>query len=103
MNIPNVFEFDIEIPAGKVALKEPRQMTENDRRVKMEKLDTGKAWGNVSVNLFARYAGWNIAGSMMRWDNGAFGVIWEANDGSQHGRWYKSFDEAISFFNKITA
>jgi hypothetical protein len=101
MNVPNINEFDIEIPAGKVALKECRAMTAKDRRVSYTTLDIKRGWNTVTVELKARFAGWNIAGSMMRWDNGAFGVVWEANDGTRHGSWFKTFEDALNKFNKI--
>lgn len=100
-NIPDAHEFDIDIPAGKVLLAECGQLTANDRRAKKHTLDTKTGWGRATVKLIAATAGFTVAGSMMRWDNGYFGVVWEDSNGSTHGRHYRTFEEAINHFNRI--
>jgi hypothetical protein len=52
------------------------------------------------VKLVARTAGWAIAGSMLRWDNGRFGVYWEM-DGARHGSGYIDFVDAEKHFDRI--
>lgn len=102
LSIPNVHEFDREIPAGKVLLAECRSLSPADRRVKREVIKSRIGWGRTKVTLEARYAGWNIAGSMMRWDNGSYAVAWEVN-GTLHSRAYRNFDDALAHFNRIPA
>jgi hypothetical protein len=54
------------------------------------------------VQLKARTAGYAIAGSMMRWDSDAFGVIWEdSRQGTTHGQWFKTENEARAHFDKM--
>ena len=52
------------------------------------------------MKLVARTAGWAIAGSMLRWDNGRYGVYWEM-DGARHGSGYTEFEDAEKHFNRI--
>ena len=99
-NLPDVTIRDRHIPAGKVLLAEYGQVSRSEPRVEEETLDKRVCWGRTEVRLLARLAGWNIAGSMLRWDNGAFGVIWEI-DGSRYGSWHKTFDAALEHFNRL--
>jgi hypothetical protein len=101
-NIPNVHEHDRAIPAGKVLICEPRALPAGEARTRREVLDTRTAWGTARVDLIARFPGWACAGSMMRWDNGAYGVIWTAG-GSSYGNWYRTFDEALAHFQRLPA
>jgi len=99
-NLPNVHEFDREIPAGKVLLAEYGQLTPTDRRAGYEVIDAKTGWGRHQVKLVACTAGWAIAGSVLRWDNGYYAVRWQI-DGATHGSRYASFDEALAHFNRI--
>jgi len=76
-------------------------------RVKFDVLDTGAhKLGGSEVRLCFRNAGWNIAGSMMRWDADAYSVLWEAADGSRHGRHFAATETgkraAEDFFAMVT-
>lgn len=54
------------------------------------------------VQLKARTAGYALAGSMMRLDGDAFGVIWEDRyHGTTHGQWFKTEAEARARFDKM--
>ena len=99
-NIPDVTVRDRVIPAGRVLLAEYGTVSRDDFSQE-HVLDTRLCWqNNRKVRLVARVAGWSIAGSCLRWDNGAFGVLWEV-DGSRYGSWYKSFDSALEHFNRL--
>lgn len=99
-NIPNVHEFDRDIPAGKVLIAEYRQIGAAERRVRETILDVKTRYCGTQVRLVARFAGWACAGSMSRWDNGCFGVYWEF-DGARHGSGYKTFEQALAHFERI--
>lgn len=99
-NIPNVHEHDKDIPVGKVLLAEYGQIGRDELRPVETILDTKTGWGRTPVRLVAITAGWAIAGSMLRWDNGCYAVLWDI-DGSRHGRRYKTFDEALAHFKRI--
>lgn len=96
-NIPDVHALDREIPPGKVLLaqpgSDPKPMA--DRTV----LDRFVRGDGIEVRLEAVTAGWAVAGSTMRWDNGYFGVFWMI-DGNRHGQRFERFDEAADFFRK---
>jgi hypothetical protein len=104
MNVIDVTINDREIPAGKVLIAKSKP--EGEPFAREHELDSKIGWKNSDlgrprqVRLVGRVAGWNLAGSMLRWDNGAYGVIWDI-DGSRHGRWYKKFEEAVEHFNRI--
>jgi hypothetical protein len=99
--IPNVHEFDREIPAGKVLVAEYGTV-EGERFAKSEVLATKLAGfrGKTEYRLEAVSAGWQIAGSMLRWDNGFFAVRFEDGN-SRHGRGFKTYEEAITAFDKV--
>lgn len=101
MNIPNVHLNDRKIPAGKVLIAEYRDV--NSDYVKTEVLETKLAGfkGRTEYRLEARHAGWAIAGSCLRWDNGYFSVCFEDDRGSRHGRGFKTYDEAKIAFDKV--
>lgn len=101
--IPNVHEFDREIPEGKVLIAEYRDITDEDRRSKREVLDTKLAGfkGKTEYKLVAVHAGWAIAGSCMRWDNGYFSVCFEDDRGSRHGRGFTDYAAAKEAFDKV--
>lgn len=99
-NIPNVHEHDKEIPAGKVLVAEYGQIGRDERRPEKTVLDTKTGWGRTKIELIAVTAGWAIAGSMLRWDNGYYAVRWESG-GATHGSRYKAFDDAVAHFNRI--
>jgi hypothetical protein len=101
MDIPNVNARDRIIPAGKVLLTEGKVPRED--MAQETTLATRMAWeARREVRLVARVAGWVPAGSTLRWDNGAFGVLWEI-DGSRHGRWHKTYEEARAHFDRLPA
>lgn len=100
-NIPDVHQHDRDIPPGKVLLAEYGQAT-GERPIQTI-LDTRTAWdGQRAVHLVAVTAGWAIAGSMLRWDNGYYAVRWKI-DGATHGSRYKTFEEAFAHFNRLPA
>lgn len=98
MNIIDVTVNDREIPAGKVLLAKTKP--DGEPYAQEHTLDSKIGWGNTQVRLVGKVGGWACAGSMIRWDNGAYGVIWNS-DSARHGRWYKSFNEALAHFNRI--
>lgn len=99
-NVPDVHALDREIPAGKVLLAEYRDIGANEARPVETVLDTKAGWGRTQVRLVAVTAGWALAGSMLRWDNGYYAVLWDV-DGVRHGRRYRAFDDALAHFNRI--
>jgi hypothetical protein len=104
MNVIDVTVNDRDIPAGKVLLA--RTKPEGETFTQEHVLDRKTGWKDsdfgrpTEVRLVGRIAGWALAGSMLRWDNGAYGVLWNIN-GSRFGNWYKTFDEAVAHFNRI--
>lgn len=100
LNIPDVHALDREIPPGKVLVAEYGQIGEDEPRPIETVLDEKLGWGRTNVQLVARTAGWAIAGSMLRWDNGRFGVYWEM-DNARHGRSHTDFADALADFNRI--
>lgn len=102
-NIPDVHAGDREIPAGKVLIAEYGQIPDDAPRARPIVLDSGtsKQTGRA-VRLEAIPAGWALAGSMLRWDNGCYAVAFEMG-GARHGRRFKGFDEALALFEKWTA
>lgn len=99
-NIPDVHALDREIPEGKVLVAEYGQIGEDAPMPVETVLDEKLGWGRTPVKLVARTAGWAIAGSMLRWDNGRYGVYWEM-DGARHGSGYTEFEDAEKHFNRI--
>ena len=99
-NVPAVDTFNRDIPAGKVLLAEYGQLGPNDPRPVHTVLDTKTGWGRTDVRLVAITAGWAIAGSCARWDNGCYAVLWEV-DGARHGTRYRDFESALAHFNRI--
>lgn len=100
-NIPDVHVHDREIPPGKVLIAD--RLPADARRARREILDVKTGWGTVRVELVATHAGWAIAGSAMRWDNGTYGVRWENRDGCSFGARYRTFPEALAHFQRIPA
>lgn len=99
-NVPDVHALDRVIPPGKVLLAEYGDISPDDPRPVETVLDTKLGWGRTQVRLVAITAGWAIAGSVLRWDNGCFAVRYEF-DGALHGCRYATFDEALARFNRI--
>jgi hypothetical protein len=98
ITIPNVFENNRTIPAGKVLTADCPPA--GDPRARIEVL--GKGMGRIGfVELEACHAGWAIAGSTCRWDNGAFAVSFEFQ-GSTHRRRFKTYEEARTLFDRWT-
>lgn len=98
-NVPDVHANDREIPPGKVMLAD--RMPVGESFGKREVLDVKTGWGKTRVELVATHAGWALAGSVIRWDNGTYGVRWESREGTTHGARYRTFDEALAHFNRI--
>ena len=99
-NIPDVHALDRDIPPGKVLLAEYSEINDDDPRPIETVLDTKIGWTRIEVRLVARTAGWTIAGSAMRWDNGCYAVFYEL-DGARHGARYRTLEEAVAHFNRI--
>lgn len=99
-NIPDVHALNKEIPAGKVLLAEYGQIGEDEPRPIETILDEKLGWGRTKVRLVAKTAGWAIAGSVLRWDNGRYGVYWEM-DNARHGSGYTEFADAHAHFQRI--
>lgn len=100
MNIPDVHALDRVIPPGKVLVAEYGDVSADEPRATETVLDTKLGWGRTTVRLVAVTAGWAIAGSMLRWDNGCFAVRYEI-DNATHGSRYATFDEALGHFDRI--
>lgn len=104
VNVIDVKVNDREIPAGKVLLAQSKP--EGEPYAQEHTLDSKVGWRDsdfgrpTEVRLVGKVGGWTPAGSLIRWDNGAYGVLWNS-DGARHGRWYKSFDDALDHFNRI--
>lgn len=101
-NLPDPHVLDRVIPPGKVLLAEYGDISADDPRPEETILDTKIGWGRTPVRLVSITAGWAIAGSMLRWDNGCYAVLYEI-DGARHGSRYASFDPAVAHFNRIPA
>ncbi|WP_374139437.1 hypothetical protein [Sphingomonas sp.] len=101
-NIPDVSAGNRDIPKGQVLLSDGA-LPDSEPRKRIEVLDTRIGWGRTTVKLCACYAGWACAGSVMRWDNGSYAVLWDAPDGSRHGQHYRDFDSALAHFGRIPA
>jgi len=99
-NLPDVHALDRVIPPGKVLLAEYGDISADDPRAIETVLDVKVGWGRTPVRLVAITAGWAIAGSVLRWDNGCFAVYYEI-DRAQHGSRYADFDDALAHFNRI--
>lgn len=100
-NLPDVHHRDRDIPPGKVLLAEYGEITDDDPRPEVTVLD--ERWCKTlrtQVRLIAATAGWAIAGSVLRWDNGYFAIRYTF-DGAIHGRRFKTFEEALAAFNKL--
>ena len=96
-----------DIPAGKVLLSEYRDARREDMAV-VETKDTRYSTHPAirsTVRLVWSSPGWECAGSMMRWTNGFYGVLYTASDGATHGRrfLYEDEDKARSLFTEWTA
>jgi len=99
-NLPDIHALDREIPPGKVLVAEYGQIGEDEPRPIETVLDEKLGWGRYQVKLVAKTAGWAIAGSMLRWDNGCYGVYWDM-DGARHGSGYLQFEAAEAHFKRI--
>lgn len=97
-NIPDVHAGNREIPPGKVLIAD--RLDADAPRARPVVIDTRTAWGGTRVELVACPAGWAIAGSVMRWDNGWYGTRYE-HGGASHGRRFRTFDEALDLFNRL--
>lgn len=59
---------------------------------------------NGTMRLIHRTAGYQIAGSMARFDAEAWGSIYECRtDGTTHGQWFRTEAEARARFDAIIA
>ena len=101
-SVPDVHAADRVIPAGKTLLAESG-IPAGDPRAIPTTLDKGTSrQTGTEVLLEAIPAGWAHAGSVARWDNGCFRVS-TTFQGSRHGRRYRTYEEAVSLFDKWTA
>ena len=68
-------------------------------------LATRDAWASTgratAVGLVECEAGWALAGSCLRWDNGWYGIRYELRDGTGHSRRFKTLDEARAVFDRL--
>jgi hypothetical protein len=65
----------------------------------MSRQVTLKTSGNLS--LVHRTYGWKTAGAGITIVNDAYGIMTTV-DGATHGRWYRTYEEALARFNNIT-
>jgi hypothetical protein len=102
-NIPDVHANDRAIPAGKVLVAEYTQIPHDAPRAVPILLDKApsRQFPKRMLRLEAVPAGWAIAGSMLRWDNGRYSVSFDL-DGARHGRSFLNFDDALALFNTWT-
>ena len=98
--IPDVTAGNREIPAGKVLIAEYGQVGPDEPRARKIVIDARKAWGGTTIELCAWTPGWALAGSMLRWDNGCYGIAYEV-DGTSHSRRFKTFEEARELFSRL--
>ena len=62
---------------------------------------TSQTVPNRKFELTHRSEGYSVAGSMMRWDGEAWGVLF-FEDNATHGRWFLTEPEARDLFQKWT-
>lgn len=98
-NLPDIHALDRDIPPSKVLLAEYGTTT-GQPRPDATILDT-KVCGRRRIRLEAVTAGWAIAGSVLRWDNGYFAVRWDERDGTTHGRRFRELADAVKHFNRL--
>lgn len=97
-----VHEHDRSIPSGKVLLRECGDMGADDLRpVSVLLRSAPSKVSGRRVELRAVSAGWQVAGSMMRWDNGHVSVTTEI-DGATHGKRFLSYSRALAEFRRVT-
>lgn len=101
LNFPDVHANDKAIPAGKVLLASGLPDKADFAREIVLDAKPSKQLPSRMIRLVAVNAGWAIAGSMLRWDNGYFGVRFEM-DGSTHGRRFAEYEDAAALFAKWT-
>ncbi|MCW2240746.1 hypothetical protein [Azospirillum canadense] len=89
-----------DIPAGKVLLCEYRDARREDMAIveTLASKHSDQPAIRSTVTLLWSSPGWEIAGSMLRWTNGYYGVRFTANDGAIHGRRFQSEDAARTLF-----
>lgn len=75
------------VPDGRARLAE-YGTTNREHRVEQTTLAQapGVMHGHPTVRLVHMTRGWQIAGSMLRWDMARYSVLWTENDSSIHGR-----------------
>ena len=93
-----------EIPAGKILLAEYRELNDSNRAV-VTILDKGPADGKYNMLvLYASTPGFEPAGSVARWTNGAYGVRYYYN-GAFYGQRYKpdevGLEKARAHFDRM--
>ena len=101
--IPDVTQGNKDMPAGKCLLCECGELEKDAPRALWDVIDTSRLTIDKSVqtSLVARLPGWSIAGSVMRWDNGAYGAITHHLNGTRSGQWFKKFEQAKERFLAI--
>lgn len=95
----DIHALDKDIPAGKVLLAEYDQITDSDPRPVRTLLGSKINRFGKELRLESVTAGWAIAGSCMRWDNGHYSVNFDDN-GTFHGSRFKDLDSALARFNR---
>lgn len=56
----------------------------------------------TEYKLLQSSAGYECAGSMMRYTEGYYACRYTLKDGTQGGKRYKNFDDAVAEFNRVT-
>lgn len=83
-----------QVPAGKVRLAEwgsvPRDLMVEATLIAQA---PGIMHRGPMVRLMHKTRGYAPAGSVMRWDEARWAVLWEPGDGTQHGRNFPETDE----------
>lgn len=83
------------VPAGKVMLAEYGGYDPAlDAEVTLVDKAVGAMHGFPAVRLVHSTQGFEPAGSMVRWTEAKWSVLWDARDGGIHGRGFREADEA---------
>lgn len=88
------------IPAGKILIANPGDVgTDEVSRMAVleEAVKNGKTY-----QLYRRAPGYDLAGSMLRWTNGGWGVRIHNPNGTYGGAGFKTAEEAVERFNLWT-
>lgn len=97
----DVHALDREIPPGAVLVCEYGRIPPGESMV-TRTVVAQKIHRRRLKRLEARTAGWTIAGSCLRWDNGRWAVVWDESDGTRHGRSWRTEVEARKHWDGLT-